>query len=161
MQETWVRSLGRRFPEGRNGNLIQYFLPGKFHRQRSLAGHSPWGRKELDSWAHIYCTGWMEWIWNPFVRKKSLGARSGLQWGGSQEKLYARGRFQTGPRVVFYQEKWDPNSKRMKSPLHIQNRADPLFSLPSPPVSQLLPTHSCLGIGLIQFIHHSNTSICS
>ena len=24
------------------------FLPGKFHRHRSLAGYSPWGRKELD-----------------------------------------------------------------------------------------------------------------
>ena len=24
------------------------FLPGKFHGQRSLAGCSPWGRKELD-----------------------------------------------------------------------------------------------------------------
>jgi len=23
----------------------QVFLPGKFHRQRSLAGYSPWGRK--------------------------------------------------------------------------------------------------------------------
>ena len=27
---------------------IQVFLPGKFHRQRSLAGYSPWGCKELD-----------------------------------------------------------------------------------------------------------------
>ena len=25
------------------------FLPGKFHRQRSLAGCSPWGLKELDT----------------------------------------------------------------------------------------------------------------
>ena len=24
------------------------FLPGKFHGQRSVAGYSPWGRKELD-----------------------------------------------------------------------------------------------------------------
>ena len=24
------------------------FLPGKFHGQRSLAGYSPWGRKESD-----------------------------------------------------------------------------------------------------------------
>ena len=24
------------------------FLPGKFHRQRSLVGYSPWGHKELD-----------------------------------------------------------------------------------------------------------------
>ena len=25
------------------------FLPGEFHEQRNLAGHSPWGRKELDT----------------------------------------------------------------------------------------------------------------
>ena len=25
------------------------FLPGKSHRQRSLAGYSPWGRKESDT----------------------------------------------------------------------------------------------------------------
>ena len=25
------------------------FLPGESHRQRSLAGYSPWGRKELDT----------------------------------------------------------------------------------------------------------------
>jgi len=24
------------------------FLPGEFHGQRSLAGYSPWGHKELD-----------------------------------------------------------------------------------------------------------------
>ena len=24
------------------------FLPGEFHGQRSLAGYSPWGRKESD-----------------------------------------------------------------------------------------------------------------
>ena len=27
---------------------IPVFLPGKFHGQRSLAGHSPWGCKESD-----------------------------------------------------------------------------------------------------------------
>ena len=25
------------------------FLPGEFHRQKSLAGYSPWGHKELDT----------------------------------------------------------------------------------------------------------------
>ena len=28
--------------------LQEVFLPGEFHRQRSLAGYSPWGLKELD-----------------------------------------------------------------------------------------------------------------
>ena len=30
------------------------FLPGKFHGQRSLTGHSPWGRKELDMTERLY-----------------------------------------------------------------------------------------------------------
>ena len=32
------------------------FLPGKFHRQRSLVGYSPWGRKESDvtEWLSTY-----------------------------------------------------------------------------------------------------------
>ena len=29
------------------------FLPGEPHGQRSLAGHSPWGRRELDTAEHI------------------------------------------------------------------------------------------------------------
>ena len=28
---------------------VPVFLPGKFHGQRSLAGYSPWGRKESDA----------------------------------------------------------------------------------------------------------------
>ena len=28
------------------------FLPGESHGQRSLAGYSPWGRKELDTTEH-------------------------------------------------------------------------------------------------------------
>ena len=31
------------------------FLPGKSHEQRSLAGYSPWGHKELDMTEHT-CT---------------------------------------------------------------------------------------------------------
>ena len=30
------------------------FLPGNFHGQRSLAGYSPWGRKESDTTEHPY-----------------------------------------------------------------------------------------------------------
>ena len=35
-----IPGLGR-FPGRRDGNPFQYFLPGKFHGQRSLAGYSP------------------------------------------------------------------------------------------------------------------------
>ena len=38
-----------RSPGGGNGNPLQYFLPGKFHGQRSLAGYSPRGHKESDT----------------------------------------------------------------------------------------------------------------
>ena len=46
-----VRDVGlipglERSPGERNGNPLQYSCPRKSHRQRSLAGYSPWGRKE-------------------------------------------------------------------------------------------------------------------
>jgi len=40
MQETWVQSLG---PEDPLDKGMAVLLPGKFHGQRSLPGHSPWG----------------------------------------------------------------------------------------------------------------------
>ena len=40
-----IPGLGR-FPGGGHGNPIQDSQPGKSHGQRSLAGYSPWGRKE-------------------------------------------------------------------------------------------------------------------
>ena len=38
MQETWVRSLGQEDPLGKQSATHLVFLPGKFHRQRSLVG---------------------------------------------------------------------------------------------------------------------------
>ena len=40
----WVRKI----PWRREWQPIPVFLPGKCHGQMSLAGYSPWGRKELD-----------------------------------------------------------------------------------------------------------------
>ena len=42
-----IPSLGR-FPGEGTGNPLHYALPGKFQGQRSLAGYSQWGPKELD-----------------------------------------------------------------------------------------------------------------
>ena len=47
-----IRDIGSilgsgRSPGGRHGNPLQYST-GESHGQRSLAGHSPWGCKELD-----------------------------------------------------------------------------------------------------------------
>ena len=41
----WVRKILWR----RKWIPIPVFLPGEFHRQRRLAGYSPWGCKELDT----------------------------------------------------------------------------------------------------------------
>ena len=38
-----------RSPGEGNGYPPWLFLPGEFHRQRRLAGYSPWGRKVLDT----------------------------------------------------------------------------------------------------------------
>ena len=46
MRETQVQSLGQEDPLWQPTPV---FLPGKFHGQRSLAGYSPRGHKELDT----------------------------------------------------------------------------------------------------------------
>ena len=52
LQETWVQFLGRedpwlgKVPWRRERLLTPVFLPRESHGQRSLAGYSPWGRKE-------------------------------------------------------------------------------------------------------------------
>ena len=48
MQETWIPPLGLEDPLEREWQPTPVFLPGEFHEQRSLAGYSPWGCKELD-----------------------------------------------------------------------------------------------------------------
>ena len=47
LQETQVQSPGRDHWRKKR-QPAPVFLPGKFHEQRSLAGYSPWSRKELD-----------------------------------------------------------------------------------------------------------------
>ena len=48
-QKTWVRSLGWKIPWRRNWEPTPVFSLGKSHGEKSLAGYSPWGRKELDT----------------------------------------------------------------------------------------------------------------
>ena len=48
IQETWVQSLGQEDPLERRMATHSSILAGEFHGQRSLAGYSPWGHKELD-----------------------------------------------------------------------------------------------------------------
>ena len=49
IQETWVRSLGQKDPLEKEWLLNPVFLSREFHGQRSLAGYSLWGPKELDA----------------------------------------------------------------------------------------------------------------
>ena len=48
MQETWVQSGSRKIPWKKKWQPTSVFLPGEFHRQKSLVGYSPRDRKELD-----------------------------------------------------------------------------------------------------------------
>ena len=48
MRETWVRSLSQEDPIEK-GMATHSSILGKFHGQKSLAGCSPWGRKESDT----------------------------------------------------------------------------------------------------------------
>ena len=52
MLETWVQSLGQEDPLGKKWQPTPVFLPGEFHRQRSLVGYSPWGsQRARHNWA--------------------------------------------------------------------------------------------------------------
>ena len=46
MRETWVQSLGWEDALEEGMATTPVFLPGESHGQKSLAGYSPWGRKE-------------------------------------------------------------------------------------------------------------------
>ena len=48
MQETRVQSLGREDPLEKEMATHSSALAWELHGQKSLAGYSPWGRKELD-----------------------------------------------------------------------------------------------------------------
>ena len=49
VQEMLVESLGQEDPWRREQQSTPVFLPGDSHAQSSLAGCSPWGRREWDS----------------------------------------------------------------------------------------------------------------
>ena len=53
MQETQVQSLGQEDPLEKGMATTPVFLPGEFHRQRSLVSYCSWGRKESDTNEHL------------------------------------------------------------------------------------------------------------
>ena len=54
MKVMWVLSRAGKMLWSRKWQLTPVFSPGKFHGQRSLAGYSPWGRKESDMTEHTH-----------------------------------------------------------------------------------------------------------
>ena len=66
----WFDPRVGKIPRSRKWQPAPVFLPGKSHGQRSLAGYSPWGRKELDrtqrmhahmrmrTHTHTHTSGW-------------------------------------------------------------------------------------------------------
>ena len=46
--DSWVGKI----PWSRKGQPTPVFVPGEFHRQRSLAGYSPWGHRESHTTEH-------------------------------------------------------------------------------------------------------------
>ena len=54
MQEKQVWSLGQEDSWSRKWQPIPVFMPRKFHRQKSLAGYSPWGCKESNMTEHTH-----------------------------------------------------------------------------------------------------------
>ena len=51
--DPWIRKI----PWKRELLPTLVFLPGEFHRQRSLVGYSPWGRKESDMTERLTLSG--------------------------------------------------------------------------------------------------------
>ena len=54
VREIRVSSLGREDPLEKEMQPTPVFLPGESHGQRSVAGYSPWDRKDSDMTERLY-----------------------------------------------------------------------------------------------------------
>ena len=107
-----VPALGlERSPRGRHGNPFQYSCLENPHGQRSPAGYSPWGRKELDTTERLntahtlenlsYNTHWNVWPrnhWSRFNWKQSFKAFDGIGWTRKKRGQRRGERVHSGPR---------------------------------------------------------------
>ena len=75
MQETRVRSLGLEDPLEKARVVHSVFLPGESYGQRSLAGYSLWGHKELDMKVakHTHHEGAVDEKWVDLATHAGLG----------------------------------------------------------------------------------------
>ena len=67
-QETMFDPRIRKISWRRKQQPTPVFLPGQSHEQRSLAGYSPWGRKESDMTEHA-CVHHQKWEKDRFGNK--------------------------------------------------------------------------------------------
>ena len=72
-----------RYPWRREWLPTPVFLPGESHEQRSLAGYSPWGHKELDvterltAQHNLVIRGWV--LWGTWHQSGLWGMEKGLE----------------------------------------------------------------------------------
>ena len=59
MQEIWVQSLEVLWR--REWVPTPVFLPGEFHRLKSMEGYSPWGRKESEMTEQLSMNCFADW----------------------------------------------------------------------------------------------------
>ena len=68
--DPWVRKI----PWRRKCQPTPEFLPGESHRQRSLVGYSPWGRKEWETTERTFV--FELWCWKRLSRVPWMARRS-------------------------------------------------------------------------------------
>ena len=89
--------------------LTPVFLPGKSPGQRSLAGYSPWGCKELNTTERITCLPW----WLSWQRICLQCGRPGFDpWGG---KIPWRRPWQSTPIFLLGETPWIEEPCRLQS----------------------------------------------
>ena len=74
-----------RSPGGGHGNLLQYSCLENPPRQRSLAGYSPWGRKELDTTEQLSTVTHLLSLKELLVNLHHLVEESTLHQNGAEE----------------------------------------------------------------------------
>jgi len=85
MWEIQVRTLGWEIPWTREWLFTPVFSLGEFHGQRSLAGYSPWGRKEWDMTvtnAYYLPNMFISYLGSAFCVPSSYSL---VRWAGAEE----------------------------------------------------------------------------
>ena len=102
--DPWVGKI----PWRRKWQHTPLFMPGEFHGQRSLAGYSPWGCKELDTTEYTYTQN---------------SVRNGLSWWLSgKESACQCGKCEFDPwvRKIPWRRKWQPTPVLLPGKFHGQ-----------------------------------------